>query len=93
LASKVTYRVDPDDPYPKVLRGHIRARLTDGRVVEERQPYLRGGANEPLGEADLVRKFHGNCEFGGWGAEQTARLLAFCTSSYTGALDLEAFRG
>jgi 2-methylcitrate dehydratase PrpD len=92
LASKVTYRVDPDDPYPKVLRGHIRARLADGRVVEERQPYLRGGTNEPLTQDDLARKFRGNCGFGGWSSERAERLLGFCTANYSGALDLEAFR-
>ena len=28
--------------------GHIRATLNDGRVIEERQPHFRGGAQEPL---------------------------------------------
>jgi len=48
LASKVRYQIDPNNPYPKNFTGHIRAVLNDGRVVEERQPHMRGGAHEPL---------------------------------------------
>ena len=48
LAAKVRYRIDPDNPYPRNFTGHIRATLADGRVVEERQPHMRGGAHEPL---------------------------------------------
>ena len=48
LAGKVRYRIDPQNPYPKNFTGHIRATLRDGTVVEERQPYMRGGAHEPL---------------------------------------------
>ena len=48
LASKVRYQIDPQNPYPKNFTGHIRATLRDGTVVEERQPYMRGGAHEPL---------------------------------------------
>src|SRR6195256_4074800 len=42
LASKVRYRIDPDNPYPRAYTGHIRPTLHDGRAVEERQPHLRG---------------------------------------------------
>ena len=48
LADKVRYRIDPDNPYPKNFTGHIRATLNDGSVIEERQPHMRGGAQEPL---------------------------------------------
>src|SRR5713101_7004136 len=48
LAAKVRYRIDPKNPYPKSFTGHIRATLRDGSVVEERQPHMRGGAQEPL---------------------------------------------
>ena len=48
LASKVRYVVDPDNPYPKAYTGHVRMTLKDGRVFEERQPHIRGGAHEPL---------------------------------------------
>ena len=41
---KVRYRIDPQNPYPSAFTGHIRATLSDGRVIEERQPHFRGGA-------------------------------------------------
>src|ERR1700739_926533 len=56
LASKIRYRIDPDNPYPNNFTGHIRAVLADGRVVEEHQPHLRGGAHEPLSRAALEEK-------------------------------------
>jgi hypothetical protein len=36
--------------------------LKDGRVFEERQPHIRGGAHEPLTRADIENKFRGNCD-------------------------------
>src|SRR6202049_2926910 len=48
LASKVRYEIDPTNPYPNNFTGHIRAVLADGRVIEERQPHLRGGPPQPL---------------------------------------------
>src|ERR1700726_2208834 len=57
LAGKVRYRIDPQNPYPKNFTGHIRATLRDGTVVEERQPYMRGGAQEPVTRADIHDKF------------------------------------
>ena len=57
LAGKVRYRIDPDNPYPNNFTGHIRATLRDGRVVEERQPHMRGGAHEPLTRKDIEEKF------------------------------------
>ena len=60
LASKVRYRIDPDNPYPRAYTGHISATLRDGRSIEERQPHLRGGAQEPLTRAELEEKFARN---------------------------------
>ncbi len=65
LATRVAYRVDPDDEYPRNYTGRIRAVLNDGSVVEESQPHLRGGAREPLGRDALVRKCAANLEYGG----------------------------
>src|ERR1700752_2663970 len=67
LAAKVKYVIDPDNPYPNSYTGHMRATLKDGSVVEERQPYLRGGAQEPLTRQDVIDKFLLNAEYGGWG--------------------------
>jgi 2-methylcitrate dehydratase PrpD len=66
LAAKVSYVIDPKDPYPKNFTGHIRATLKDGSVREVRKPHMRGGAHEPLTAADILAKFHDNARFGGW---------------------------
>jgi 2-methylcitrate dehydratase PrpD len=65
LAGKVRYVVDPSNPYPQHFTGHIRATLCDGTVVEERQDHFRGGADHPLSDGDLMRKFMANCVHGG----------------------------
>jgi 2-methylcitrate dehydratase PrpD len=76
LAAKVRYEVDPANPYPRAFTGHIRARLADGRTVEERQPHMRGGASEPLSRAELEEKFAANMRTGGWGEARAAAALA-----------------
>jgi len=76
LAGKVTYRIDPGNPYPRGFTGHLAATLEDGRVIESRQPHMRGGAHEPLSDAEIRAKFAANCAFGGFGAGQSSRLLA-----------------
>jgi 2-methylcitrate dehydratase PrpD len=74
LAGKVSYVVDPNNPYPKSFTGHIRATLTDGRVIEVRQPHMRGGANEPMPDAEIERKFLDNALHGGWSRERAHGL-------------------
>src|SRR5213083_648399 len=66
LAAKVKYVIDPQNPYPNRYTGHIRATLKDGSVIEERQPHLRGGAQEPLIRQDVIEKFGLNAQHGGW---------------------------
>src|SRR5262252_6312533 len=70
LAARVKFVIDPDNPYPDNYTGHIKATLKDGSVVEERQPYLRGGAQEPLTRQDVIDKFSLNVQHGGWSAAQ-----------------------
>jgi 2-methylcitrate dehydratase PrpD len=72
LAAKIRYRIDPENPYPHAFTGHLRATLTDGSTIEERQPHFRGGAQEPLTPAEIEAKFVANAAFGGWSPEQTA---------------------
>ncbi len=38
----------------------MRVRLTDGRVLEERQDHPRGGPDFPVAPRDLEVKFRGN---------------------------------
>ena len=92
LAAKVRYRIDPDNPYPRNFTGHIRATLADGRVVEERQPHLRGGAHEPLRRADIEEKFMLNARHGGWDDARSRSALALLRTLYDGKIDLSSLR-
>ena len=91
LASKVRYEIDPDNPYPDEFTGHVRVRLRDGAVHEERQAHFRGGAHEPLSRADLEEKFRLNCAYGGWPAE-TAQAFLRWSRQDAGRVELAAFR-
>ncbi len=93
LAGKVRYVVDPANPYPRAFTGHIRATLRSGEVVEERQPHLRGGAQEPLSRADIERKFEANAAFGGWSRVQTEAARILVEHLFEGAVKLTALRG
>jgi 2-methylcitrate dehydratase PrpD len=93
LARKVRYVVDPANPYPRAYTGHIRARLKTGEVVEERQPHMRGGAQEPLSDAAIERKFRANVAFGGWSREKAEATSALIGRLFDGAVDLAPLRG
>jgi 2-methylcitrate dehydratase PrpD len=92
LAAKVKFVIDPDNPYPNNYTGHIRATLRDGGVVEERQPYLRGGAQEPLTRQNVIDKFLLNAGHGGWGAAQSDAALKLIAGLYNDRIDLEPLR-
>jgi len=92
LAAKVKFVVDPQNPYPSNYTGHIRATLTDGSVVEERQPYLRGGAQEPLTRQDVTDKFTLNARHGGWTTAQSDATLKLLATLYNGRIDLSVLR-
>ncbi len=93
LASKVKYVVDPRNPYPKAYTGHVRMTLKDGRVFEERQPHIRGGAQEPLSRAEIEGKFRRNALFGGWTAAQCDAFLRAVPEFFSGTADCRALRG
>jgi len=76
LAAKVRYVVDPANPYPKQFTGHLRVSLKDGRVMEARQGYFKGGADHPLSDADLQTKFFANCLHGGLAKPRAEAMLA-----------------
>jgi 2-methylcitrate dehydratase PrpD len=92
LASRVKFVIDPDNPYPNNYTGHIKATLKDGSVVEERQPYLRGGAQEPLTRQDLIDKFALNAQHGGWSRTQSEGALKLLAGLYQGRIELGALR-
>jgi 2-methylcitrate dehydratase PrpD len=93
VAAKVRYQIDPNNPYPKNFTGHIRATLRDGSVVEERQAYMRGGAQEPLTRADIEQKFLLNVKHGGWSEERAAGALKLINGLFKGPVNLAALRG
>jgi 2-methylcitrate dehydratase PrpD len=92
LAAKVRFVIDPDNPYPTSYTGHIRATLRDGSVVEERQPHLRGGAQEPLTRQDVVDKFLLNAQHGGWSEAKADAVLKVLANLYGGRIDLSSLR-
>jgi hypothetical protein len=67
--------------------------LEDGTVVEERQPHLRGGAQEPLERQDVIDKFILNAEHGGWTKAQTVAALKLIAVLYNDRIDLSVLRG
>ena len=93
LAAKVRYVVDPANQYPRVFTGHLRAKLSDGRVIEERQPHFRGGAEEPLTAEQIEAKYFANAEFGGWSREKAAMAHDVVRKLFEGPIDLNALRG
>jgi hypothetical protein len=88
----VKFAIDPDNPYPNNYTGHIKATLKDGRVIEERQPYLRGGAREPLTRQDVTDKFALNVQHGGWSRVQGETALERLGGLYGGKIDLSGLR-
>jgi 2-methylcitrate dehydratase PrpD len=93
LAAKVKFVIDPDNPYPNNYTGHIRATLSDGRVIEERQPHMRGGAQEPLTRQDVTDKFALNAQHGGWSQAQGDAALKLMAGFYRGKIELSSLRG
>ena len=93
LAAKVRYEIDPNNPYPDIFTGHIRATLNDGRVVEERQPHFRGGAQEPLTREEIEQKFVRNAMHGGWDEARSVKALALLKALFNKPVDLTALRG
>jgi len=76
LAGRISYVVDPANEYPRNYTGHVRATLTDGRVVEARQPCLRGGKQQKLSEAEIIAKYRANTRFAAVPEAASEALLA-----------------
>ncbi len=67
LAAKIEHEVDASAA-PNQFKGWVIAELNDGRVLERIEPYNRGSAERPLGDADILKKFRDNA-----GAPSTRR--------------------
>src|SRR3989442_15945231 len=72
--SRVGYELDPTIDYPRQFVGHVRVRLRDGRVVEERQDHPRGGPDSPMSRAEIEAKFRGNASLV-MSADQASRVI------------------
>lgn len=75
IADKVRCVADPEATatFPRQFPAVLTAELTDGTVVRERVTHNRGGPDNPLGEAELTRKFTANARRS-IGPEDAARL-------------------
>jgi 2-methylcitrate dehydratase PrpD len=92
LAAKVSFVIDPANPYPENYTGHLRATLRDGSIVEERQPHLRGGAHEKLTPDAIEAKFFANAAFGGLSTERASAIRDLARRVFDGPIDLTALR-
>jgi 2-methylcitrate dehydratase PrpD len=95
LAAKISYVVDPANPYPRAFTGHLRAALRDGTAKEIRRANMRGGAHDPIPPAEIVEKMRDNARFGGWENSRTDALITAVDQivTGTGAVDLAGARG
>jgi 2-methylcitrate dehydratase PrpD len=94
LAKKIRYRIDAQNEYPRNYTGHMRVTLKNGQELVFRQPHFRGGAHEPLPDAEIDMKFFQNCAYGGWSQSRSEQLLqALNDLSRASQFDLSGFRG
>ncbi|HEU4923016.1 MAG TPA: MmgE/PrpD family protein [Burkholderiales bacterium] len=93
FADRISYVIDPKNPYPRGFTGHVRVTLRDGSVREIRRPHFRGGAHAPIPDDELERKYWDNCRFGGWRDERAAQVArAIDVIAAGGRVDLSAAR-
>jgi len=80
MANRVSFEINPDDEYPRNYTGSISATLTDGSIVEELQPYMRGGSRDPMSREELVAKCAANIAYGGVDARVADTVAEFADS-------------
>src|SRR5688500_11334219 len=88
VSRRVSYEIDPDDPYPARFTGHVQVTLRDGGVLEARQAFMRGGVDAPLSREEVDQKFLANARYGG--VRDPEPLLDLCAELLRG--DVAAFR-
>ena len=92
VARKIRFEIDPANPYPHNYTGHVRITLADGRVLEERQPHLRGGRHQALDTAAIIAKFRANAKFGGWDESRIDQTLGRLGAGFDAPIDLSHLR-
>ena len=65
LTSKITYSINPEDPYPEEYVGWIDVIDLEGNAHTVKQSCLRGGKQEPMTQQELEDKFKNNLMFAG----------------------------
>jgi len=65
LTSKITYSINPEDPYPEEYVGWIDVIDLEGTTHTVKQSCLRGGKQEPMAQQELEDKFKNNLMFAG----------------------------
>jgi 2-methylcitrate dehydratase PrpD len=85
LAGKISYKINPDDPYPDQFIGHLRATLKSGEVREVKQGYMRGGKHAPMSLEELQTKFVDNAVYGGWTAAQAEMARGIVVEAFSAA--------
>jgi 2-methylcitrate dehydratase PrpD len=92
LADRVDYRVDPASGFPRYYSGELVVATTDGRRLRHREHMNRGCGDRPLGEAEILAKFHDNATRAV--APRRARAIAEAMLGLEKAADLgEVVRG
>lgn len=62
LARKVTYETKEFPTFGAAFPGGVRITLRDGTVLDAELPHQRGGAQNPLSDAEVRVKYRGNAE-------------------------------
>lgn len=60
LAALVECEADPKADFPRYYGGEVVVELADGRTLKHSEPINRGAPGRPIGNADIVAKFHDN---------------------------------
>jgi 2-methylcitrate dehydratase PrpD len=94
LARKVSYVIDPQNPYPDRFTGHLRVTLKNGDVREYRQDFFRGGNDRPLSNGELRDKFIRNCRYGGLSETRATQMADGVAALFAAPkVDLSPFAG
>jgi 2-methylcitrate dehydratase PrpD len=94
MTDKISYAIDPDNPYPSRYTGRITVTLKGGRTIEKTRPNFRGGAHLPLSDDELTQKYRDNCRYGGWNDQRIATVeKAIAAAAAGGKVDFSAARG
>ena len=76
LASKINYKIDPDDEYPNNYTGTLICETDEGTITEY-QNCFRGGKKQPLTKEDINKKYKANLKFSKLSDKEQDKLTNF----------------